>query len=362
MPEFFFVWVLAPQLHTSDPNLDYYYDFSQSIEEYTRVFNTLKLPWQWQPVTLNNFSTIIDHCIASSNGHTPLFFNLCDGDEVNGTPGISVIHYLREKKLLFTGADAPFYHDTTSKIVMKQAFEHNHVATPAWIAITNAADNVAGTCERLGTPVIAKPAVSGGSLGVGVKNVVHTDAALATVVADIYTGYRGWDLAFGGIVVESFIAGPEYTTLIVGDYRHPDKAILYPPVERVFHPALQPEEKFLSFDRLWETYDEEQPIGAYEDFYTYHTPASAAIAEAINTLSWQAYCAVSGTGYGRVDLRMDQATGKLYVLEVNAQCGLSEDENYTSIGAILRLSGKSFAGLVQEVITEGIARTGNTLL
>jgi D-alanine-D-alanine ligase len=36
---------------------------------------------------------------------------------------------------------------------------------------------------------------------------------------------------------------------------------------------------------------------------------------------------------------MDQATRQLYVLEVNAQCGLSEDEDYTSIGAILRMSG-----------------------
>ncbi len=39
-------------------------------------------------------------------------------------------------------------------------------------------------------------------------------------------------------------------------------------------------------------------------------------------------------GYGRLDIRMDRQTGKMYVLEVNAQCGLSEDEDYTSIGAI----------------------------
>ena len=28
------VWVLAPSLHNPDPNLEYYYDFTQSIEEY----------------------------------------------------------------------------------------------------------------------------------------------------------------------------------------------------------------------------------------------------------------------------------------------------------------------------------------
>ena len=30
------------------------------------------------------------------------------------------------------------------------------------------------------------------------------------------------------------------------------------------------------------------------------------------------------------------------MLEVNAQCGLSEDEDYTSIGAILRYSDNNF--------------------
>jgi hypothetical protein len=32
-------------------------------------------------------------------------FNLCDGDEINGSPGIPVIRYLNEKGLTYTGAD-----------------------------------------------------------------------------------------------------------------------------------------------------------------------------------------------------------------------------------------------------------------
>lgn len=34
----FTIWVLAPDIETNDPNLSYYYDFSQSIKEYTAVF------------------------------------------------------------------------------------------------------------------------------------------------------------------------------------------------------------------------------------------------------------------------------------------------------------------------------------
>ena len=55
------VWVLAPALDNPDPNLAYYYDFSQSIEEYTRVFSELELPWKWQPVTLENYKMYDQH-------------------------------------------------------------------------------------------------------------------------------------------------------------------------------------------------------------------------------------------------------------------------------------------------------------
>ena len=100
----YFIWVLAPHLITNDPNIDYYYDFSQSIEEYTRVFEALQLQWKWQPVTINNYKTVIDEIAVTKNFQSPIVLNLCDGDEVNGTPGVSVIHYLKEKGLIYTGA------------------------------------------------------------------------------------------------------------------------------------------------------------------------------------------------------------------------------------------------------------------
>ena len=96
-------------------------------------------------------------------------FNLCDGDEVNGAPGISVLRYLEEKKLIYTGSRETYYHITTSKITMKQAFDDAGVATPLWKAINNPEQDVKGICENIGTPVIVKPAVSGGSMGLRIE-------------------------------------------------------------------------------------------------------------------------------------------------------------------------------------------------
>src|SRR5688500_2431393 len=120
------VWVLAPLLETNDPEIDYYYDFSQCIAEYEKAFAKLGIEWKWQPVTINNFPEVIELIATEKTaGHkTPVVFNLCDGDEINGTPGISVVRMLEEKDLIYTGADEYFYGITTSKIPMKRAIDH----------------------------------------------------------------------------------------------------------------------------------------------------------------------------------------------------------------------------------------------
>lgn len=351
------VWVLAPSLQTNDPNLDYYYDFTQSIAEYTKIFAELKIHWQWQPVTLQDYAIVISRIIEEKEKgiYTPVVLNLCDGDEINGTPGISVVRMLDASGLIYTGADAYFYTITTSKIPMKKAFDAAAVSTAPWSAIHKPADAGESIFEKLGTPVIVKPSVSGGSMGVGVRNVVDNLPDLTTQVTAMFKGYRGWDLSADGLIAEAFIEGPEYTTMIVGSWNEPQYCKVYDGVERVFHASLPEKEKFLSFDRLWEIYEEETPMPGDENFYEYKA-AAASLQNELKALSLAAFLAVKGTGYTRIDIRQDRHTGKLYVLEVNAQCGLSEDEDYTSIGAILKVNRQSFANLIMEIIGEAIHR------
>jgi len=351
------VWVLAPHLENGDNNIDYYYDFTQSIAEYEKTFAILGLDWQWAPVTISNYAEIIEGISKEKDGGmvTPVVFNICDGDEINGTPGISVVQLLEKKGLIYTGSDEHFYRITTSKIPMKKAFDECGVTNAPWKAIHDKDIDTEDIIETLGSPVIVKPAVSGGSMGVGIKNVVHNQAELKQLVNAMFEGYRGWTLTADGLVAEGFITGPEFTVLISGSYNRPGEAKIYTPVERVFHSSIPEEEKFLSFDRLWEIYEDETPMPDNGEFYTYDLP-DPSLTAAIKKISWDAYVATKGFGYTRADIRMDQTTGKLYVLEVNAQCGLSEDEDYTSIGAILRLSGCTFANLVAEIIEDALRR------
>ena len=356
-PQLIKVWVLAPHLVSGDANIEYYYDFSQSIAEYEKTFTELGIEWKWQPVTLKDYRSVIRSIVKEkeSGNKTPVVFNLCDGDEINGTPGISVVQFLEEKGLLYTGSDEFFYHITTSKIPMKKAFDKAKVPSAKWEAISSTNQKLDSIFLKLGSPIIVKPSISGGSMGVGIKNVVHNQTELQDQVSKMFEGYRGWDLAADGLIAESFITGPEFTVLISGSYNNPKDAKIYTPVERVFHASLPEEEKFLSFDRLWEIYEEEAPMPNEANFYEYALPDASLIDE-IKKISWDAYVATKGCGYTRVDVRMDKETGKLYVLEVNAQCGLSEDEDFTSIGAILRFSGNTYTELIAEIINDAFTR------
>jgi D-alanine-D-alanine ligase len=51
---------------------------------------------------------------------------------------------------------------------------------------------------------------------------------------------------------------------------------------------------------------------------------------------------------------VDRATGEMFVLEVNANCGLSEDDQ-TSTGCILKLAGMTLADLLGSIL-EGASR------
>ena len=177
------VCVLVPHLVTDDPNLAWYCDFAQSRAEFRRAFEQLGVDWRWQKVTLANHEGVIARLARLSERRPLTVFNLCDGDEKNGVPGVSVIHALERHGLRYTGSDAAFYDGTTSKIDMKHAFDRARVPTAAWEIVPRDGRGAAGILERLGAPLILKPAISAGSMGVTTKSVVRTATELRAQMA-----------------------------------------------------------------------------------------------------------------------------------------------------------------------------------
>ena len=64
------VWIFAPYLVTDDPIISSYYDYTQSIGEFTRVFDELNCEWEWVNITLSNYRDEIERVKRNGSGNT----------------------------------------------------------------------------------------------------------------------------------------------------------------------------------------------------------------------------------------------------------------------------------------------------
>jgi D-alanine-D-alanine ligase len=354
-----FVWVFVPYRITEQGWVSEEYDTPESHQELTDLFAELGTKWKWQPITFENMHAVVEEIVASSKEYIPVVLNYCAGDEDPNYPGTCVIKLLEAKGILFTGADSTFDYLCSSKLRMKRAFVEAGVATAPYEVITDIS-GIQGVCERLGTPLMVKPAMSMGSRGLSLQSVVESDEQVSKQVQWLLQGQHDMQFPPDSIFVERFINGREFTVFLLGSTQQPESIKIYPPAERVFHSNLPETERFLAYERAWAK--EESSLSLGEPFYRYQLVASD-LHDRLCELSKHAYCAVGGNGYARVDIRMDKASQEIFVLEVNPNCGISSiplfdfsNPSATSVGTILHLAGIPFAQLMSEILAEAFTR------
>jgi D-alanine-D-alanine ligase len=334
------IWAFVP-FAVRDGQLDGFdYDTAQTKRELAQAFRALGLAWIWQPIVDSNILSVIEQVSREDS----MVLNLCDG--IGGTPGPCVVRALERAGIRFTGADSQFYEASTSKLVMKEMMNAAGVRTPEFEALAEAG-SVDGICARVGTPLLVKPDVSAASGGVFLRSKVSRDDEVAALRDELLGAAMPRFCDSRSLFVEKFVEGPEFTVFVLGDWRDPGSVRCLPPVERVFNASVPDGEKFLSYERYWGLYREEKPPLDGLPFYGY----GACSASGIEDVARDSYIAVRGRGYARVDLRMDRASGELFVLEVNANCGLSEDDQ-TSTGCILKLAGMTLADLLGSILED----------
>lgn len=174
-----------------------------------------------------------------------------------------------------------------------------------------------------------------------------------------------------GVFVEKFLKGREFTAFIMGDAQQ--GLHVYDVVERVFNTKLKTFERILAFDRYWDGYDLNGKISLFHQMHAFSWAMSGNAPQNAEQLYWyekapenfqhrlktiaqNAYVSLGGSGYGRVDMRTDSLDGSdedAWVLEVNANCGISFNVNeFTSThGEILRLSNSSILEFTRELLS-----------
>ena len=88
--------------------------------------------------------------------------------------------------------------------------------------------------------------------------------------------------------------------------------------------------------------------------YTY-APAPGELHDELIDLARRAVLAVEGTGYARVDIRYDSDPGVPYVLEVNANCGITGEVS-SAVGSILYHSGATIDSFIDTIVADAWQR------
>lgn len=348
------VWLFIPY-YDKDGRLESpEYDLAVFRAEVQTWFDALGLTWQWVPVTLNNVHDVIRAFQEAHRDSPGVVFNLCDGNELDGSPGVSIVRALEAARVPFTGSASSFYDITTFKSPMKARLVARGVPTAPFVRLARLPEDLDRIADEVGFPAFVKPEVSAGSGGIALSSRVLSRDAAAERIARLMAGEDAPFYERSGFFVERFIDGPEFTVLVVADGTTARGARAYPPAQRIFHSDLPAHERFLSYDRYWSEYKEESRLSDHEPFYRYGR-APAHLAPDLADIAERAFLAVDGTGYGRVDIRIDTTTGQGYVLEVNSNCGLSGDRE-TSVGELLFLAGVPVHDLVREILNDAYDR------
>jgi D-alanine-D-alanine ligase len=266
-----------------------------------------------------------------------IYVNLCEGYLDWDVPSIDVIHALERLELPYTGPGARLY--DPSKPLMKYVAYTAGVQTPAHVEVpAPAGDDRAYDWPRaldaLPLPCFVKPAHAGDSLGIDDGSLVHDRAALDARVAELRSQY-------GRVLVEAYVAGREFTVLVLGATpTQPVRAVR--PVEYRFPP-----------DVAFKTY----ALKTSALHPTANVPVTDAVLDAmLRDAAVRVFDAFGGVGYARCDFRMD-ASGTLYFLEINFTCSVFYPPGSEgSADWILQYDGLGAAGFLAHIIDEGRTR------
>ena len=252
--------------------------------------------------------------------------NLCDGAWDEDRAGIEVVQTLERLNFPFTGAGSAFYDPTRE--AMKMACNSADVGFPAYAMFRDSGD-IDRAVRKLRFPMLVKHPQGYGSAGILRSSLVSDRESLDRECARVSGEY-------GAALIEEFIAGREFTVMVAERRHEGEEAWALEPVEFLF----PPDESFKHFDLKWKDYAR----------MTTRPVDDPDLARRLREMSALTFAALNGSGYGRCDIRMD-ATGALYLLEINPNCGLFYPEGEFGSGDfILAGDPAGHAGFLRHLI------------
>lgn len=215
--------------------------------------------------------------------------------------------------LPYTGCGVMASAISMDKLMTKRVWAGAGLPTPAYRVLTAATDFEAVVAE-LGLPLMVKPATEGSSIGM----------SKVKVASDLAGAYHKAAECSAVVIAEQWITGAEYTAGIVAGESLP----------------------LIRLEVPGEFYDYEAKYVSDDTCYFCPCGLDTVEEQAMRVLAQQAFAAVGGRGWGRVDLMRD-AQGKAWLIEVNTNPGMT-DHSLVPMGA--RAIGMDFNALVVRIL------------
>ncbi|MDB4914987.1 MAG: D-alanine--D-alanine ligase [Gemmatimonadetes bacterium] len=259
-----------------------------------------------------------------------LVFNLCES--IDGVAALepSVISVMELLAIPYTGSSSWTTSLTLRKHIVNAALERAGLPVPNFALVRR------GTpIPAVGFPAICKPAAEDASIGIEQRSVVRTTRALAERVGAML---ERWD----EVLVQRYVDGREVNVGILGDAVLPISEIKFDHMPKGMW-------KIVTYRSKWEEGSDED-VGSVP-----HCPARlpAGAAVQLRRIAMAAWRIVGGTGYGRVDLRIDER-GRPWILEVNANPDISPD---AGLARMARMAGIDYGALIRRVCELGLERS-----
>ncbi|KAG9324478.1 hypothetical protein KVV02_006622 [Mortierella alpina] len=327
-----------------------------------------------------------------------VILNFTDGMEEQGWAGISVIRGLESRHLAFTGADSTLYYLDNDKARIKKHLVESNTPTPGYYDVYSLLEKVGNASadnretrldsngvlrdgyqgeinalhtedveeegeenmankalileglSKLNFPLLVKPANSSSSRGISTKSVVDTPE-------EAYVRAMETKRVWGPVYVEEYITGREFTALVSGSQE--TGITVFRVLERVFRSEIPERERMLTHDMKWgaNNYGHDASVKSASWWMQVCNDKDQ---DRLRTEARAIYASFGGNGYCRMDLREDHRTGKLYVVDVNANCSIDEDED-CAMGKILKASGLTLAQFITILMADAIKVQDNML-
>jgi D-alanine-D-alanine ligase len=258
----------------------------------------------------------VDHSVASQliEGNYDRAFIMLHG---RGGEDGQIQGLLSSMNIPFTGTDVAGAVLSMNKLLSKQIWLQQQLPTATYFKVT-ADTNINEVVEKVGLPLIIKPANEGSSIGMSkATNLDELEVAINEA--------RQFDAE---VMAESWINGPEYTVAIV------DGQAL--PMIRLKTPH--------------EFYDYEAKYQSNSTEYLCPCGLSAEEESDCKQLAITAFNALGMHGWGRIDLMRDE-NGQFYLLEANSVPGMTD---HSLVPMAAAHAGMSFEQLVLKILQQTV--------